>query len=214
MGKLSSHLRNAFLAGALAVVPIAVTAFVIWYVETKTRSAVRQVTGHDVAPFLGVLLAIALIYLIGVAVTSLVGRVLIRWADRVLNRLPLVRTAYAAWKQIALTPGGGQGMYAQVVLVGGAGTEGAGTGATEGGGTGSSGGTCGAVQIGFTSGTPVPGADHLLPVFLPQCPNPLNGRLLLVPRVQCRATSITPEEAFKMLLSSGNYVPPGLAGNA
>ena len=191
MGKLSTHFRNAFLAGGLAVVPIAVTAFVVYYVEGKTRSAVEQVLGRHVAPFLGVLLAVALIYLIGVLVSSLVGRFVIRLADRVLDRLPVVRTAYAAWKQVALTPGGGQGMYATVVLVGGP------DGPVVGGGSGGAGG---ARQIGFTSGAPVPGAEALLPVFIPQCPNPLNGRLVFVPRAHCRPTGMTTEEAFKMLL--------------
>ena len=194
MGRLNTHLRTSFLAGILAVVPVAVTAFVVWYVESKTRAAVEQALGRHVAPFVGVLLAVALIYLIGVAVSSLVGRLLIGLADRVLGRLPLVRAVYAAWKQVALTPCGGEGMYAKVVLV-----------------AGGDGAVAGAQQLGFTSGTPVPGAEDLLPVFVPQCPNPLNGRLLLVPRARCRMTAVTPEEAFKMLLSSGNYVPAGLA---
>lgn len=197
MGHLSTHLRTAFLAGVLATVPIAVTAFAVWCVESRTRSAINQGLGWHVPPFVGVLAAVVLIYLIGVAVSSLVGRLLIGLADRVLNRLPLVRTAYAAWKQVALTPGGGEGMYARVVLV-------AGVDAAAGGVT------TGARQIGFTSGTPVPGAEDLLPVFLPQCPNPLNGRLLLVPRGQCLATGLTTEEAFKILLSSGNYMPAGM----
>src|SRR5688572_21806235 len=102
MGKLSTHLRTAFLAGVLATVPIVITAFAVWYVESKTRSAVDQALGWHVPPFVGVLVAVALIYLIGVVVSSLVGRWLIGLADRVLGRLPLVRTAYAAWKQVAV----------------------------------------------------------------------------------------------------------------
>jgi uncharacterized membrane protein len=31
------HLRNTLLAGALAAAPLAVTVFVVWYIETKTR---------------------------------------------------------------------------------------------------------------------------------------------------------------------------------
>jgi uncharacterized membrane protein len=190
MGKFSTHLRNAFLAGAFAVVPVAVTVFIIVYIESQTRAVVEQMIGRSIAPFLGVLLAVALIYIVGVIVSSLIGKVLLRWTDKLLSRLPIIKSVYAAWKQIALTPGGGEGMYAKVVIVGGL-----------------DGAAPDALQLAFTSGVPIAGNDDLLPIFVPQCPNPLNGRLLFIPRSRCRMTSMTNEEAFKMLLSSGNYIP-------
>lgn len=210
MGKLAAHIRNAFLAGALAIVPVAVTAFAVWYVESQTRAAASRAIGRPVPPFVGVLLAVALVYAAGVAVTSLVGRLLLGLADRILARLPLVRAVYGAWKQVALTPGGGQGMYARVVLVEAADPATAATGEAVPDNVAAAPASAAAWQVGFTSGTPVPGAADLLPVFVPQCPNPLNGRLLLVPRSRCRLTDVSPENAFKMLLSSGNYVPPGI----
>jgi uncharacterized membrane protein len=45
-------------------------------------------------------------------------------------------------------------------------------------------------------------------VFVPSCPNPVNGRLFFVPIDQCLFVEMTPEEAFKVILSTGNYVPP------
>lgn len=192
MSKFSTHLRNAFLAGIFAVIPVAVTAFVVWYIEGQSRALVQGLVGQSVAPFLGILVAIGLIYLVGVGVTSVVGRLVLRVTDKLLSQVPIIRSIYAAWKQIALTPGGGEGMYAKVVLVS------------------DDVASAAAFRIGFTSGVPVIGQETLLPVFLPQCPNPIQGRLLLVPLSRCRITSLTPEEAFKMLISVGNYVPPNL----
>ena len=41
-------------------------------------------------------------------------------------------------------------------------------------------------------------------------PNPINGRLYFVHREKCQFVDVTPEEAFKVILSTGNYVPPGV----
>jgi uncharacterized membrane protein len=190
MDKLGAHLRKAFLAGILAAVPVAVTIFVIIYVEGQTRSAVEGMIGRDVPPFVGVVLVVAVIYVVGVIVSSLVGKLLLRLADKLLSRLPVVKSVYAAWKQIALTPGGGEGMYAKV--------------------NADDAGVTGATQMGFTSAEAVPGSGDLWPVFIPQCPNPLNGRLIFVPKTRCRMTNVSAEDAFKMLLSTGNFVPPGV----
>ncbi|QOV91143.1 DUF502 domain-containing protein [Humisphaera borealis] len=200
MDKIGAHLRKAFLAGILAVAPVAVTIFVVIYVESETRSAVEKAIGRDIAPFVGILLVVAVIYVVGVIVSSLIGKLLLRLADKALSRLPVVKSVYSAWKQIALTPGGGEGMYAKVVMIE---AEGAvGTAAEP------------AMQMGFTSAESVPGNADLWPVFVPQCPNPLNGRLLFVPKSKCRVTNISAEDAFKMLLSTGNFIPAGVGSNS
>jgi uncharacterized membrane protein len=191
MERLQKHLRNTLLAGALAAAPLAVTAFVVWYVESRTRIISEKALGRGV-PFLGVLLALVAVYALGLFVRSVLGRFALRLVDATLNRVPGLRSAYGAWKQIALTPGGGEGMFARVCLV-----------RDESGRR---------FEVAFTSGVPVEGtaaaADPLLCVFVPACPNPMNGRLLLVPRSDCRVVEdLAAEEAFKVVLSTGNYTP-------
>jgi uncharacterized membrane protein len=46
---VQTHLRNTFLAGAFAAAPVAVTVFLIYWVE----STVRRVSGIPI-PFVGV----------------------------------------------------------------------------------------------------------------------------------------------------------------
>jgi uncharacterized membrane protein len=191
MAWLQKHLRNTLLAGALAAAPLAVTVFVVWYVESTTRIISEKVLGRGV-PFLGVLIALAAVYALGLFIRSVLGRLALRLVDATLNRVPGLRSAYGAWKQIALTPGGGEGMFAKVCLV-----------RDE---------TGRRFELAFTSGVPVEGtaaaADPLLCVFVPACPNPMNGRLLLVPRSDCRVVEhLAAEEAFKVVLSTGNYTP-------
>lgn len=188
---LQKHLRNTFLAGALAAAPLAVTVFVVWYIESRTRVISDKVLGRGV-PFLGVVIALVAVYALGLFVRSVLGRFALKLVDAALNRVPGLRSAYGAWKQVALTPGGGEGMFAKVCLV-----------RDE---------TGRRLEMAFTSGVPVEGtaaaADPLLCVFVPACPNPMNGRLLLVPRSDCRIIDDLPaEEAFKIVLSTGNYAP-------
>jgi uncharacterized membrane protein len=188
MSSVQQHLRKTFLAGAFAAMPIAVTAFVVWYVDAKTRILSREIFGANV-PFLGALLAVAAIYLLGLAVTSLLGRFCLRAADRVLSRLPLLKPVYQTWKQVVLAPG--EGIFAKVVLVADE------TGRMD--------------MLGFTSGVPTGAGGDRLCVFVPAAPNPTSGRLYFVRREHCQLLDLSAEEAFKMILSGGSYVPAGIA---
>jgi uncharacterized membrane protein len=185
---LQNHLRNTFLAGAFAAMPIAATVFIVYYVERVTRELFAKVGVHT--PFLGLLLAVVAIYLLGLIVRSLTGRFFIRLVDRVLSHVPVLRDIYQAWKHVSITPGGKEGVYAKAALIG----------SGEGG-----------RLLGFTSGEPVDGDPNTLCVFVPNAPNPINGRLYFVPRQACVfLEGVGIEEAFKSILSTGNYVPPAL----
>ncbi len=192
MAPLQKHVRNTFLTGIFAAIPLAVTLFVIWYVESTTRQPLRDYLNLNI-PFVGVILAIALIYALGLIVNSLVGKWVIGTIDRVLLRVPLLKELYQAWKQVTITPGGKEGIFARVVLV--------------------------PVEnktmraLGFTSGEPIPGDLTTCCVFVPAMPNPIAGRLYFVPLNDCIPLGISVEEAFKLLLSGGNYVPAEI-GNA
>src|SRR5262245_38160360 len=107
MGRLKAHFQSKFLAGALAAIPIAVTAFIVWYVDSQVRAlfpAVRY-------PFLGIAVALAGIYALGLFVTSLVGRSLLRLLDWALGRVPGLRDFYRTWKQVAVTPDLNAGVF-------------------------------------------------------------------------------------------------------
>ncbi|HEX8522490.1 MAG TPA: DUF502 domain-containing protein [Tepidisphaeraceae bacterium] len=182
---MQKHLRNTFLAGILGAVPLAVTAFVIWWIDNRTRAISIWLFGREI-PFAGVLIAVIAIYLIGLVATSLIGQSLLRLIDRLLSRIPILREVYAAWKHISLTPGGTEGTFSKVVLIPDA---------------------TGNLLLGFTSGRPVDSAGQTLCVFVPNIPNPVTGRLYFVRFDQCRFVDISTEEAFKVILSTGNYVP-------
>lgn len=186
MAGLKKHLRTTLLAGVFAATPVVVTVLFIWYVENATRQPLRSI-GWNI-PFLGVLLALVLIYLLGLIVSSLIGKWLLSRFDALLSRVPGLSELYQAWKHVSVTPGGREGIFATVVLV-----------PVEGGTS---------HTLGFTSGEPIENDPATCCVFIPAAPNPMNGRLVFLPITSCLPLSITAEEAFKWILSSGNYVPP------
>ncbi len=167
-----------------STIPLVVTIAVIAYIEGKSREPVRALLGIDI-PFIGFAVALGVIYIVGLVVSSIVGRLLLEWLDSLLLKVPILREVYRAWKQISLTPGGREGIYAKVVLV------------PDGERS----------VLAFTSGDSIAGDPSRCCVYIPEVPNPMTGRLFIVERERCTTLAISVEEAFKMLLSGGNYVP-------
>ncbi|MEZ4454569.1 MAG: DUF502 domain-containing protein [Nannocystaceae bacterium] len=186
--RLQRHLRKTLLTGVFAAIPLAMTVAIVVYIEHKSREPARALLGLDI-PFIGVLFAIGIIYVLGLIVTSIVGKVLLAALDRLLLRVPVLAELYKAWKQISLTPGGREGIYSEVVLI----PDGAN------------------YILGFTSGDPLDGDPEHCMVYVPESPNPMSGRLVVAPRARCVRTGLSAEEAFKMILSGGNYVHERLA---
>jgi len=180
---MKKHLRTTLLAGVFAAIPVAVTAFILWYVETQTRQLF-----HVRTPFLGVLLAIVLIYLLGLLVTSLMGKWLLGLLDKLLSKVPGLSELYKTWKHVLGTPGHSQGIFTRVVMI-----------PSEAG-----------EAMGLTSGEPVRPGSTIACVFVPRTPNPAVGDLHFVPMGKMRFVEVEMEEAFKFVLSGGNYVPEGM----
>ena len=184
MGQLQVHLRNKLVAGALAAIPLVVTIFFLWWVDSKARAIfnVEQ-------PFVGIAIALVGLYLLGVFVTSFVGQFLLGAVDAVLRRLPGLRDLYRSWKQVALTTDTLDGIFAHVVLIPGDG---------------------GTRILGFTSAKGVEGDPATWCVFVPASPNPTSGRLFFVPAKACLLVDMSSQEALKLVISGGSYVPSAI----
>ena len=82
----------------------ALTLAIFWRGYTTAGAVTSMVAGT--------VLTLVLIYFLGLAVRSIIGRWALGLIDKLLLRLPLLKDLYQAWKQIAVTPGGSEGMYA------------------------------------------------------------------------------------------------------
>jgi uncharacterized membrane protein len=186
MGWVQVHLRNKLVAGALAAIPLVVTVFILLWVDGKARA----IFGVD-QPFVGIGIALAGLYLLGLFVTSFVGQFLLGAVDAVLRRLPGLRDLYRSWKQVALTTDTHEGIFAHVVLIPGDG---------------------GTRVLGFTSAKAIEGDPATWCVFVPASPNPTSGRLFFVPSKLCVLVDMSSQEALKLVISGGSYVPTAIGG--
>jgi uncharacterized membrane protein len=184
MGRIQVHLRNKLVAGALAAIPLVVTIFILWYVDSRARA----IFGVD-QPFVGIAIAIAGLYLLGLFVTSFVGQFLLGAVDAVLRRLPGLRDLYRSWKQVALSTDRHEGIFGHVVLIPGDG---------------------GTRVLGFSSAKGIEGDPATWCVFVPASPNPTSGRLFFVPSKACLLVDMSSQEALKLVISGGSYVPSAI----
>jgi uncharacterized membrane protein len=187
MASTQEHIRKTFLTGVLFAIPAAVTIFIIYWINLNTQPITHWIFGRDI-PFLGLVIALLTIYFVGMIANSLIGRYFLVRIDHLMTNIPVVGQLYLGWKQIALTPGGTEGTFSRVVLLPDE------TGQMK--------------WMGFTSGRIIEADGPMYCVFVPSSPNPITGRLYFVPIDKCTMLAMSVEEAFKLILSTGNYVPP------
>ncbi len=202
---LFGGLRASFLTGLVVVLPVGLTIWLIWTVTGWIDGWVLPLVPHKFRPEqyigvdlrgVGVVIFLVFTVLVGWLAKGLIGRSLIRWAEHLVDRMPVIRSVYNGLKQIAET------VFAQSDT--------------------SFDRAClveyprkGIWAIGFIS-TPAKGeivakapADgRLLSVFLPTTPNPTSGFLLYVPETDIVPLDMSVEDAAKLIISAGLVYPP------
>src|SRR5262245_22928625 len=181
MKRLTAHLRNKLLAGALAAVPIALLLYVLVLLEQSAQALLEPLLGVRILG-LGVVALLALLYLLGVAVTCLLGWLVKRLRNRLDERLAWGTALYRTWKDVLLPLEEAAAAY-RAVVVSFPGEE--------------------TSLVGLTNREPVPGDPSRCYVFFPGFPNPLAGRLTAVALDRCAPLELPVGEALKFLRSAG-----------
>ena len=93
------HVTRCLVAGVVALLPIGGTVLGVAYLESTLAESWRdQVSWYF--PGLGLLLALLLVYFVGLFVTTFAGKWLWRTLDKLLQRLPLIGTLYQSLKEV------------------------------------------------------------------------------------------------------------------
>ncbi len=200
---LLARLRNYLFAGIIVTAPIAITIFlvvqVVNFFDTRVdRLLPQQYNPETYLPFslpgLGFLTMIVVLIFIGWFAAGLVGRSIMRSGERLLDRMPVIRSVYGTLKQIFETVlAQSSRSFREVVLVEYP--------------------RRGIWALGFVTGGTTGEVQErterdLVNVFLPTTPNPTSGFLLFVPKEDLVRLDITVEEGVKMVISSGIVSPP------
>jgi uncharacterized membrane protein len=114
-GEIMRRLWNTFLKGLAAVLPVALTIYVVVWLATTVESILsgplRVILPRDhYWPGLGLIVAFLLILLVGVLFDAYVVRRLFRFGESLLARIPIVKTVFGALKDFTrFLPAGGKG---------------------------------------------------------------------------------------------------------
>jgi uncharacterized membrane protein len=208
---LTGRLRSWFFTGLVVFGPVAVTAYIAWWVIDTVDNWVqpwfpRTLSPDAYLPFhvpgFGVVIAIIGLTLLGFLTANIIGRSLVRFSEAMLDRTPLVRGVYKGLKQIFET------VFSQ------SGTQFRKVGLVEFPMKGS-------WSIVFVSSPPgevvagaLPGQKTMISVFMPCTPNPTTGFFFYIPADDVLELPISADDAAKLIMSAGLIQPEGQAALA
>ncbi|MDR2030453.1 MAG: DUF502 domain-containing protein [Puniceicoccales bacterium] len=199
-------LRNAFLSGLLAALPLGITIFILLFLVDHVGAPVSSLLfgQHATAvyqsgtmafamDFISTVVIIATLTIFGYISRYVVGRFFIRGAEQIIDRLPFVRMLYGTSKQIIGTfSDGRRAIFQKAVLVEFP--------------------RAGAYAIGFLTGD-CPEAIRrkmerkMVSIFIPTTPNPTSGFLLYVPFDGYIPLAMSIGDAMKAIISGGTFAP-------
>jgi uncharacterized membrane protein len=214
-----ARLRNSFLTGLIVILPIGVTIWLILLVIGWIDAFVvpwvpdRLQPGQLLHPWLGsdpdlrirgfgVVIFLGFTVLVGWIAKGMIGRSILRTAESVVDRMPVVRSVYNGLKQIAETVfTKSEASFQKVCIVEypRRGTWTIGFVATE---------AKGELQA------KVPGASRIVTVFMATTPNPTTGFLFYVEESDIRYLDMSIEDAAKLIISAGLVGPPAAPAGA
>lgn len=194
---LKTLLKRYFLTGLLVIIPIWGTFLILKAIFVGLEGIlgdllVRLVPSHYV-PGLGILALIVLVFAAGLFASNFMGRWIVKWWEKLLNRVPLVRGIYSTLKSmidvLSITE---QASYNRVVMIQ----------------FPKNGHYCIAFVTGVTKGEMQElSQEPLIHVYVPTSPNPTSGYFLLVPEHEVTSIDISVEEAMKLIVSGGLCSP-------
>lgn len=199
---LLQRIRTYFLTGLVVASPVGITIYIavafIDLIDRNIKPLIPAVYNPDTylpfpLPGIGLVFLFFLLTLLGFLAANFMGRTLIRIGEKILNRMPIVRSVYNTLKQIFETViSDNKGSFQEVVLLQYP--------------------RPGLWAIAFISGDNQGEIQSKLPedvvnVFLPTTPNPTSGFLLFVPKKDIIRLDMTPDEGAKYVISAGLVDP-------
>jgi uncharacterized membrane protein len=209
-------LKKYLITGLLVWLPLAVTIWVLQAVLglldgvfgavlSATQAVLPQAAREPIEllrqiPGLGVVVLLGALLLTGAFAANMFGQWWLRQGNRLLNKIPIVKSIYNSVKQVSDTLFSSSGQaFREAVLVQYP--------------------RQGAWTIAFVTGRPSGevaqhiGSEHVS-VYVPTTPNPTSGFFLMVPRAEVVHLRMSVDEALKYVISMGVVGPEGAAAAA
>ena len=180
-------IKRRIFAGLIALMPIMATYWIIKLLfEFLDRLAqpLLALIGIQI-PGLGIILTILFIFIIGLFVTNVLGRTILKWSEIIVARVPIVSTIYNSIKQITGAFSGSTAKSFQRVIL---------------------------IEyprrnlwtMAFvTNESKNKKGDIFYHLFVPTTPNPTSGVFIIVPKKDAIHPNISVESGLRTIVSGG-----------
>ena len=201
-GKTAKALKKYLITGILVWLPIAVTVWVISYIVSASDQLVnllprqwrpQYVLGFNI-PGLGVIVAIAVLFVTGLFAANVLGRQILAAWDSLLGRIPVVKSIYSSVKKVSESLLSDSSRSFKTPLLVPFPQPGIWT-------------------IAFVSGhipDKLKGSlpqDDYISVYVPTTPNPTGGYYIMVKKSDVRELDMSVDQALKYVISLGMVMP-------
>lgn len=201
--KNSHPLKTYFLTGILVTAPVTITFYLaielIRYIDNTVTGLIPEKYNPEMylpygIPGLGVALLVTFLILVGMLTANFIGRALMGWWQKTIDKMPVISGIYNALRKIFETVLGNDRTVAfrQAVLIEYP--------------------RKGLWTIAFVTGPVYKGvqkhiSDPLIAVYVPTTPNPTSGFLIYVPKSDVIELDMGVDDAFKTVISTGIVNP-------
>jgi uncharacterized membrane protein len=188
-----TRLRNYFLAGAVVLIPIAITLYLtLFFIKISANLLPKEINPNNYLPIdipgIEILISVILIIFIGWLSLSFLGKKIIELINNLLKKIPILRTIYSAIGQMTETLTSSKNKQQSVVLIEyprkGLWAVAFATKENKG-----------IIKNSIN--------EEVVNVFVPTTPNPTSGFLLMVPKKDLIYLNVTFEQASKFIVSAG-----------
>ena len=200
---LKKKLKRIFLTGLAVVIPAGLTIYILFFIIGMMDNLLQVIPFdyqpdnllHFHIPGMGIIITVLLIFICGLVTTSYLGNRLVVFGERIVGKIPFVRSIYQAIKRIAdgLFMDRAQS-FKKVVIVEYP--------------------RRGVYSIGFITGTPngeiqerLGQKSPCIGIYIPCALTPTTGVFVMVPQDELIEVSMSVEEAFTLIISAGIVTP-------
>lgn len=194
-----SRIRTYFLTGVVVLIPIGITIYLTALIMSVSPSLIpASINPNKYLPFnipgLEFLIAFIIITFVGMVSLTFIGKTLLNFGQRILNKIPILRTIYNGLGQLTKNFTSSNNKSKKIVLLEYP--------------------RKGVWSVGFATGdnkgeisNKVGRGKRLINVFVPTTPNPTSGFLLMVPKRDLIFLDMNFEDASKFIMSAGSINP-------
>lgn len=196
--------KRYFVMGLIIIIPLWFTFFVVVVIFNWVSNFTFPILKYFIADkewleflgkFISFFISVASICILGFLTNKIIGRTLLNWLEKLIERVPLVGTVYSSAKQLVnfLFRKDKTNSFKEVVFIPYP--------------------TKGVYSVAFKIGYQKVKGENYVSVFMPTTPNPTTGFLFMFKEKDIVKTDYTVDQAFQFIISLGVVPMSGKKAN-